>query len=81
MDSNGSSPRRVAQIGIIVMSCLGAAVAVWLVPATIQIVSWTAAGPARVALFAPLFGLWLSLAGGGVVAAAVLLAGSQARAK
>ncbi len=29
------------------------AVAAWLVPASVHVVSWTAAGPFRVALFAP----------------------------
>ena len=55
----------------IVLACLGVAVAVWLVPASVEIVAWPSTGPARVALFASTRRLWLALAVG-VVAAAVL---------
>ena len=41
---------------------LGVALAIWLVPASVHIVDWTAGGPVRVALFAPLWKLWLALA-------------------
>src|SRR2546430_17455857 len=58
MASRALPSRHAKQIGNIVMSCVGTAVAVWLVPASIEIVSWTAAGPPRVALFAPLSRLW-----------------------
>ena len=41
---------------------IGVAVAVWLIPASIHIVDWGAAGPSRIALFAPLWQLWIALA-------------------
>jgi hypothetical protein len=37
---------------VITAGCLALAVAVWLIPASIHVVQWTAQGPARVALFA-----------------------------
>src|SRR6185369_360711 len=40
---------------------IGVALAVWLIPASIHIVDWTADGPVRVALFAPLWKLWAAL--------------------
>jgi hypothetical protein len=68
----------------IVVGCLGAGVAFWLLPASIDIVAWPPAGPVRVALFAPLFKLWAALGAGLVATAALLFVGSRsapARAK
>ena len=50
---------------------LGVALAVWLLPASIQIVDWTADGPARVALFAPLWQLAIALAAVAVLVVAI----------
>ena len=54
----------------IAVAVFGVAVAVWLLPASIHIVDWPSAGPSRVALFAPLWMLWVALA----VAALVVVA-------
>jgi hypothetical protein len=51
----------------------GVAFAVWLLPASVHIVDWTADGPVRVALLAPLWKLWLDLA---VTAIAVFAIGA-----
>jgi hypothetical protein len=67
-----SVARRASSGVVIVLSCLGVAVAAWLVPASIEIAAWPATGPARVALFASTFRLSVSLALG-LAAAAVLL--------
>jgi hypothetical protein len=55
----------------------GVAVAAWLLPASIHIVDWPSSGPSRVALFAPLWTLWLALAVA-IVAAAALAWSSSA---
>ena len=47
-------------IATVVISCLGVAMAYWLLPASVDIVAWPPGGPARVALFASLFKLWVS---------------------
>ena len=57
----------MARLARLICVCAGVAVAVWLLPASIHIVDWPASGPVRVALFAPLWQLWMALA----VAAAV----------
>jgi hypothetical protein len=75
----GTSSERAPWASVsIACSCLGAAVAVWLAPASIQIVNWTAQ-PARVALVAPLSTLWLTLGLGVALAAGALFAGATAR--
>src|SRR5215831_19059110 len=51
-------PRDVITIFV---SCFAVATAFWLLPASVQIVDWTAAGPSRVALLAPVRTLWLAL--------------------
>ncbi len=61
---------------LLLAACLGAAVAFWLLPASINIIAWPSAGPARVAIFAPLFRLWLALAVA-AIAAAVIFASSK----
>ena len=55
----------------VLSATLATALAAWLVPASIDIVSWTPAGPGRVAVFAPLYVLWIAL--GGAIAAAIIL--------
>jgi hypothetical protein len=42
----------VRQAVVIAAGCLGLAVAIWLVPASVHVVDWPASGPVRVALFA-----------------------------
>ena len=59
----------MARLARLILVSLGVALAVWLIPASIHIVDWTADGPVRVALFAPLWQLWTALA------VAALLAG------
>jgi hypothetical protein len=49
----------------------------WLVPASVQIVSWDNAGTARVAVLAPLYLLWIALAAGALLAAATWFAGDR----
>jgi hypothetical protein len=71
--------RALTDIGLIFVSCLGATVAYWLAPASIQFVSWTPAGPSRIALFAPLSRLWLALAVAMVMAVILVVAGREAR--
>jgi len=56
------------------LTAAGLAIAAWLLPASVQIVSWGAAGPTRVAQLAPLATLWLALivSSAGVTAMAML---------
>ncbi|MEO8260272.1 MAG: hypothetical protein ABI868_23195 [Acidobacteriota bacterium] len=62
-----------------VVSCLGVAMAYWLLPASIDIIAWPPGGPVRVALFASLFKLWVALATGLVAAVALLFTGPVER--
>ena len=64
----------------VAVSCLGVAMAYWLLPASVDIVAWPPGGPTRVALFASLFKLWVALATGLVAAAALLFTGPVERA-
>src|SRR5262245_31554909 len=66
---------------LITISCLGAAVAAWLVPATVEITAWTEAGPERLALLPPLSRLWFSLAAALTGAAIMIAAGRNAAAQ
>jgi hypothetical protein len=52
----------VARLARLILVSLGVALAVWLIPASIHIVDWSADGPVRVALLAPLWQLWTALA-------------------
>jgi hypothetical protein len=52
----------VARLARLIFVSLGVALAVWLIPASIHIVDWSADGPVRVALLAPLWQLWTALA-------------------
>jgi hypothetical protein len=52
----------VARLARLTCVSLGVALAVWLLPASIHIVDWTPDGPARVALLAPLWKLWVAMA-------------------
>jgi hypothetical protein len=56
----------------VAVSCLGVAMAYWLLPASVDIVAWPPGGPTRVALFSSLFKLWVSLATALVAAVALL---------
>jgi hypothetical protein len=49
----------VAHLARLICAELGVTLAVWLLPASIHIVDWTADGPVRVALLPPLWQLWL----------------------
>jgi hypothetical protein len=53
----------------------GAAIAVWLLPASLHIVSWPPGGPVRVAVLAPVGTLWVCLAGAAVFLGGVAIAG------
>jgi hypothetical protein len=66
---------------VVVLALEGAAVALWLVPASVQIVRWPAAGPVRAALFGPQYQLlWLAGIGGAAAAALLVWARSAGRA-
>jgi hypothetical protein len=52
----------VARLARLILVSLGVALAVWLIPASIHIVDWSADGPVRVAQLAPLWQLWTALA-------------------
>ena len=56
----------------VLSACLAAAVAAWLVPASVRIVQWPESGPVRLALLSPTWqlGLWLLL---GATVSAVLM--------
>jgi hypothetical protein len=66
---------------LITISCLGAGVAVWLLPATVEIATWTEAGPERLALLASPSRLWFSLAAALAIAAVLIAAGPNAAAQ
>ena len=58
---------------------IGVALAIWLLPASIHIVDWTADGSVRVALLAPLRRLWLILAVTAAAAIAISATGVRHR--
>ena len=62
----------MTRLARLILVSLGVAFAVWLTPASIHIVDWTADGPVRVALFAPLWQLWIALAIAALLAGIVL---------
>lgn len=62
----------MTRLARLILVSLGVAFAVWLTPASIHIVDWTADGPVRVALFAPLWQLWVAMAIGALLAGIVL---------
>jgi hypothetical protein len=66
---------------LITISCLGAGVAVWLLPATVEIATWTATGPERLALLASPSRLWISLAAALAGAFVLIAAGPNAAAQ
>ena len=74
--------RGLSNIVAIMLSCLGVAVAAWLIPASVEIVAWPTTGPMRMALFALSVRLWVALSVG-VAAGAVLCIGGgrEARAR
>ncbi len=65
----------MARLARLIFVSLGVALAVWLTPGSIHIVDWTADGPVRVALLAPLWKLWTALA----IAALLAVAGLGSR--
>jgi hypothetical protein len=68
----------VARGARVTLVWIGVALAVWLIPASIHIVDWTADGPVRVALFAPLWKLWTALA---LAAVAIIATGVRHRGR
>jgi hypothetical protein len=52
----------VTRLARVICVCTGVGCAVWLIPASIRIVDWPSNGPVRVAMLAPLWQLWLTLA-------------------
>jgi hypothetical protein len=67
----------VARLVRLICVCTGVALAVWLLPASIHIVDWSADGAVRVALLAPLWRLWAALVGAAAVAIAIAALGSR----
>jgi hypothetical protein len=72
--AHSTTRRGLWDASVIAFSFVGAAVAVWLLPASIEIVTWNDAGPGRVALLAPLIRLWLPFGGAVAATAAALFA-------
>ncbi|PWT79982.1 MAG: hypothetical protein C5B57_13000, partial [Blastocatellia bacterium] len=71
--SDAVASRGLRDIITILVACFAVATAFWLVPASVHIVDWTAAGPLRVALFPPMRTLWLALIGASAVATLLML--------
>lgn len=67
--------RTAASLLLAIAVCEGVAVALWLIPASVHIVSWPASGPVRLALLAP---AWLLLGLIAVGAAAGIATASEA---
>ncbi len=70
------TPSTVLRAAVVLSALLAVAVAVWLLPATVQIAEWTANEPVRAALFQPLSRLYI-LAGAAAIAAVLLTAAPQ----
>jgi hypothetical protein len=68
----------VARLARLILAAVGVAFAVWLLPASVHIVDWTADGPVRVALLAPLWKLWIALALATSAAAGIAMAATGA---
>jgi hypothetical protein len=66
---------------LITISCLGAGVAVWLLPASVEITTWTEAGPGRLALLPSVPRLWLLMAAATAAAGVLIAAGPDAAAQ
>src|SRR5262245_40151776 len=66
---------------LITISCLGAGVAFWLLPATVEIATWTSTGPERLALLASPSRLWFSLSAALAGAVALIATGPNAAAQ
>jgi hypothetical protein len=66
---------------LITMSCLGAAVAAWLLPATVEITTWTKTSAERFALLPPVSRLWLLLVAAITAATVLIVAGPNAAAQ
>ncbi len=69
----------MARLAHLIFVAAGVAFAVWLLPASVHIVDWTADGPVRVALLAPLWKLWAALAFATVGAAAFAFVATSVR--
>jgi hypothetical protein len=65
---------------IIIVASFGIGVAFWLLPASINITSWSRAGLGRIATFAPLYLFWAALGGSALLAAAIWFAGERSQA-
>ena len=66
----------MSRLARLICVSIGVALAVWLLPASVHIVDWPPSGPVRVALLAPLWKLWASLAVAAVATGAILVVGS-----
>jgi len=76
----GSARGWIRDLVTILDACLAAGTAAWLVPASVQIVSWSRAGAGRVALFAPGYALRWSLGAAALASAALWLLGPRSDA-
>jgi hypothetical protein len=72
------APARLLSVLTVVAAVAAAATTLWLVPASLHIVSWPRSGPHRVAVFAPLGPLWMC-AGAGVMATLSIAASVRRR--
>jgi hypothetical protein len=63
----------------VIVASFGLFLFIWLVPGSIEIASWSRSGIDRVALFAPLYTLWIALVAAAVFAAIVWWGGSTSR--
>jgi hypothetical protein len=73
----GSARGWMRDVATIFDACLAAGTAAWLVPASVQIVSWSRAGAGRVALFAPVSALRWSLGAAALATAALWFLGPR----
>ena len=67
----------IRDLATILDACLAAGTAAWLVPASVQIVSWSRVGAGRVAVFAPAYALRWSLGAAALAGAALWLLGPR----
>ncbi len=65
---------------IVIVASLGVGVASWLLPASINITSWSRAGLGRIATLAPLYLFWVALVGSALLASAIWFAGERSPA-
>src|SRR5262249_47258557 len=59
---HGRAAQAVTSTARLAVTILAVAIAIWLLPASVHIVDWSASAPLRIALVPPLSRLWLALA-------------------